>query len=1269
MCLEELRSIREEQRGEIKDILANQDEIKKGVSQIASDMSDIKKHNLSQSLVKQPLRSKPDWEEWVKVQAKLGYFGNNHYILIVDRFKEVDSEDLKALANVPWKLVFDLDPNSDIDGFLSKLNPSETKGGVIVTFTPSKLRDAHVDSVVDTQRMQWLFANGRNSKAQSQIGNQYESEDRPKVDILEWKSTYKMVVQDFIRACCQKLKSMKPVLCIVLGITRNISIKIAKEILEEIYCRFSPKFSTNYLSFVHKPDIRKFPNGEYSSLSPSFFLTGLRKLLGISEVTYQLPSSQKNLPIDLTQMQYNFLSEYLEVLYSGCEEIPNEETNNKQAFITEHLKKFICGKAISFASLHYRHDAARNLTKEVHVRVAEMLHYITKPRIVQITHAPGSGGTTIARRVLWDLHDAHPCAIVKLDHAPEAFAQNSKGEEYLNRLCDCILEMEERCNATPAILIDGNSRQVRILSDCIVRKLEGKVLILRCANYVKPADKKDNFITHQAVKFYIDAEDECLMSDQTDSYFYAEDEFKVNPRLKDDDNDYSEFRDKYRIHCEKLFEDYKEWIAPHKDRRERVFHFPMTAMLDEFDNKLKEIVNESLEILKKIPDSVEYSIAIMVAFLQLYAKFPTPGRIVATFFKKNLKTNEDVVKHCSETLINLMVPGEPPSATDYYSDYHEYFDDWNSENTTFKSSSSTTGQVLQSYSFQHPKVAELVLDHSKKSVNEITEDLIRLKVLESYKKNDENRPLIDSLFLYNKESMGDHFSKLVGELGEKDSGGRIFEDAAKQTNDIKYFSHVARFYAYKGEFEKARSLIKEGFEAESNAPVEKKRGVVSTNGYIVLMEMKHKKKDIWDIDCLKKLSREVLELFQKARGNPPWSYPNPLIGEVMLWHFCFDWIIERNHGDVEEAIKFILQDSFFAGAIGECIYLLDEVDRIVETVPTLNNPEHTKFLASERRHLLIQTIGRMKSKTKRQGFQRINFDHLYQELLSKFQKTVHEKHKIRFQVLWMLNGVNRKMHLLERADKVDLFSLLRKLVNDFKMFNHARDLMEAAAEQIESPFEINVALNITTQWQDHCPNDPFSYLFMCMLCFLEIHKGSVFEYRPYYEYALENCEEKSQEGARRRFWQYFLGKDGDGVSALLTRSKLEAQYAALLRNPQESSGFRKKEDLLDQMFWNNHSRDFLFEFTGRIECKRVSSRGKDIPYIMMKPGDVKVNVPKNDAMGTAYMDYQPDSLVSFVVCFTLNGPVAKGIRFVDSKKEKKPIQSKSNRQGRKIKRS
>ena len=1235
-----------------KESLQNQEVMMSKMSRIEEDISTImfqriEQSSLSQSDIKQRLKSLPDYHEWLSVKRKLRNLDveNNQYILIVDRFEEIYTENVKILADVPWKLVIDLDPDSDVDGFLATVRQGECRGGSIETFFPSRIKeDTNFDSQIDPRRILWLFANGRNRVSQQESANQEDNEDRPKNNVLDWKMSFKGLVQEFIRACCQKLNRMKPLMCIFLCKGSGVGIQIAQELLEEIHCKFVPKnFSTSYLSFSSELDSKGAFHVTFTALPEKLFFAGLTSLFGFPDKKYKLPSSQKELQVYLSQMKYNFLSEYLKLLYIGCEEIPEElPDDRKKAFINEHLKRFLCGKAISFPSLHYRHDALRCIAKDVFDRASELLQRISKPQIVQITHAPGGGGTTIARRVLWDLHKTHPCAIAKLDNAPEHFGPESEGEKYLSNLCKRIELLEEHCDRTPAILIDGNSKQVRRLSDCLVRMLEGRALILRCVNYEQQIDWDENDLqSNQGDKWvyknkHYPGEDEHLSGGKSDFYFSAEDEFKVNHKLKDDDNDYSEFKNKYDRYC-KIFPRSDDKGSVHSNRLERVFHFPMMAMLDEFE-KLNSIVYDSLDKLK----NVEYEMAIMTAFLQKYSGYPTPASLVKKFVKKNNQTYREITKHFSETLMNLMVPEKAPSKEKYIGYSLSDDEDDDDDCISHGSSSSIEGPILQSYSFQHPKIAQLVLDHSKRSLDQITQDLIQHNIIKDYWRDDENRPLIESLFLYNKESAGAHFSILIDKLAKGASRGRIFEEAAKQTQDVTFYSHVARFFAYEGDFERAKNLLTEGFKTDKNAKIDKKLGVFSTQGHISYMEMTHKDTKISDVDSLKQFSEKALRLFRKGRGNPPWTYPNPLLGEVKVWQFCLEWLIQSKEGDVEEALKYILRDSFFSGTISECIYLLDEVDRIVDTVPTLNNPEHTKSKSLEGRRLLVQTVGRERSNTRRRGFQDINVDRVCIEIISKYTKTASEKELIRLRVVWMLNGVQKQIHRLDIGQKSDLYSWLNRLVNDFKMFIHARELMESAAELRKPPFDIDEALKIVSHWQKYHPNDLISYLYQSMFSFLKVRKGFVGEYRQTFESAINACRLKIQGNQRRRQQHYFLGihTAEEGVCNIFPRSKLESLYRN--KYPPKSSNARSKEDKLDQTFWDKHCRAFLLECYGRIEYTE-GSRGKNFPHIMMEPGSIKVHVPRN-VVATAHYDYQPDSRVSFVVGFTLCGPVAKGIK-------------------------
>ena len=74
-------------------------------------------------------------------------------------------------------------------------------------------------------------------------------------------------------------------------------------------------------------------------------------------------------------------------------------------------RDFLRGAEISWYELGLHCDVDREKTDKLKIRVENELH---KKRTVTVNlyHAPGAGGTTVARRVLWDLHIKFPSAIL-----------------------------------------------------------------------------------------------------------------------------------------------------------------------------------------------------------------------------------------------------------------------------------------------------------------------------------------------------------------------------------------------------------------------------------------------------------------------------------------------------------------------------------------------------------------------------------------------------------------------------------------------------------------------------------------------------------------------------------------------------------------------------------------------------------------------------------------------------------------------------------------
>ena len=156
----------------------------------------------------------------------------------------------------------------------------------------------------------------------------------------------------------------------------------------------------------------------------------------------------------LSQNEFLYLKEHLQLLYDGCEDLPESfnDAAEEASFFEENRKSFISGNQISFVSLYDNHDARREISTEIGNHIIRLLHQgLSISLIVEIRHSPGTGGSTIARRVMWDLHKCFPCAFLEISSSHHNF-----DEELSNKITDRISALEEMCGTSPVILIDSH---------------------------------------------------------------------------------------------------------------------------------------------------------------------------------------------------------------------------------------------------------------------------------------------------------------------------------------------------------------------------------------------------------------------------------------------------------------------------------------------------------------------------------------------------------------------------------------------------------------------------------------------------------------------------------------------------------------------------------------------------------------------------------------------------------------------------------------------
>ena len=1164
------------------------------------------------STIKVPLCPKDlngqKWDEWLKFCDAVGDFNTikNQYILAADALSQENLDCFSTLRGIPWKLVLDFDPLSEEKGMYREFTSQEGQSSLVSMVTPAELKRFTMASLprhIDPSKTQWLFVNGRASDIE---GKQCEFAD--------WEGTSVREISRFFACCCDpdKFDKQKPVVCLILPFCQE-SIPYFEVTLSRLFEYFADQFRLRVVSFKREKQLSIFGKVKLCvvDLGPSLVHLGLTQLFSPSTPKYRMPTAQADLYRDLSEKEYLFLREHLEILFDGCEELPvfdqsSDEEQQLKHFLEENRKLFISGNKISFASLYDNHDARRQIEGDIRTHVQRLLDKsLTRSMIVEIKHSPGTGGTTIARRVMWDLHKNYPCAFIEI--SPQLYFDEDN--TYVTKLADRIAALEEMCHTSPVVLLDGKqSKAIESLSNKLVRILGKKgrrALLLRCQHGSKSSPRETQDPLHVHKVFYVDV------------------------KLEDSVADLNEFQTKYMEFIQKSLGQTRVSGAC------RVFHFPLLAMMQTFRPKLKEIIDDTWDEMKNI----QQEIAVVVAFVQLYANQETPALLLHDAFKKYILseektsvTYEDIKQLFTEHLLNLMVPSNRFPRRGRVYQLEEL--------------------PLQKYTMQHRYVAEMLL---KKACDDgydlfrVVNQFLQFPIFQREK----FMPLFDELFVYNKDGQKKRkFSFLIEELKAVDPhrAADVFCEVAEKTNDSVIFSNAARFYAKMEppSFLKAMELIHQAFEA-SNAK-QKFKSLCHTKGVVLYIELKRKVKTdkVHNLEKLEQLASKVLDAYKEARTFPL-TYPNPLIGEVEVWLVCLDWIMKyKCDRDSEKTLKFLVNQcpEFFRSCVSHSFYLLDIVDEIIQSVPSLADPEDMQQRCNQARFSLIKTFRTGQPSTGR-GRDAEDLVQACKALCSSknFPRSSTVELK-RLQALFMLN-CGDPIDSLKQEHLLFLQTLLGELV--FKENEHrlAYHLMKVCV-LVTGPqcYKLEQGLALTEKWLEVPHYDYLPYFYQMVICFLKILDGDTSEFIPKYWKALKACKEKARNHCRSTHSSLFVGKDGVGMSRLITRNTLfrgETDYSTDV--PSETV----------PRFWRFDIRKKLLECKGRIRKGPSSDRENPYTYIELIQGNVELYVAKSAGIGEIDRDFPQGQLAYFVTSFNLKGPVANGITL----KPKDPLSSHS----------
>jgi len=343
---------------------------------------------------------------WDKFMSSVNNFSSKrHYVLVVPPFVADSPLPLENIGHLPWDFVIDFDRNSDVNGILSKCKGILEERRVLHRITKGDSLTINVN-----HSTYWYFANGLQGRDSTPESKSW----------LEWQRQYNKDLSEVL-ARLARSSGASPVTVVALW-DPNFSTKYLESALSAIASAFGESVTFTVVS----GDVGPLGTLE-SEYEASVIETRIGQWLSGLAAFATLPSSEAGetcilpsatgAPIQLSSTDLMWLGEELELIHSGTGYHPSSENTPGRDFLR--------GAEVSWYDLGLHYDVERDRTAKVSHAIRNDLSKRQVARI-NLYHKPGAGGTTIAKRILWNFHNDIPCAILKRTEPKETAERLAK---------------------------------------------------------------------------------------------------------------------------------------------------------------------------------------------------------------------------------------------------------------------------------------------------------------------------------------------------------------------------------------------------------------------------------------------------------------------------------------------------------------------------------------------------------------------------------------------------------------------------------------------------------------------------------------------------------------------------------------------------------------------------------------------------------------------------------------------------------------------------
>lgn len=328
-------------------------------------------------------------DAWQSFLDTVGSFADDRtLVLIAEPLHEANPKLIAGLGFAPWSAVLDLDHDSDHGGLLAAASaPLESHRSLLRVVLGDR---PEIHKRIGTL---WFFVRGTSRLAHTLA----ITDDR------EWLRKYGREVDDQMTALSRAI-SPSVVTCAVLwsghAFTRELRTSLDSlekafgDQAEFVFVTTDAK-SVELLANEH--------DGRVIEITPENLGSGILDYFGshLGAITERCAiPTRAGAPHPLDVRDRLWIEEELEIVHL---DIATKGDDTPDAY-----RK---GAPIMWRDLSLHHDCEREIAHRVRRRVEEDLRARRTTR-VNLIHAPGAGGTTLAKRVLWDLHREFPCFVL-----------------------------------------------------------------------------------------------------------------------------------------------------------------------------------------------------------------------------------------------------------------------------------------------------------------------------------------------------------------------------------------------------------------------------------------------------------------------------------------------------------------------------------------------------------------------------------------------------------------------------------------------------------------------------------------------------------------------------------------------------------------------------------------------------------------------------------------------------------------------------------------